>query len=134
MVQSHGDYHPNNILVAQGTHDDHEYVAAIDFPSSYRLLRALDVGTFLAQHINMFFDYHGVQRHAPAEIFLQTYYADAGNLDEDFTAQMELYKARICPSVLYYLTKVAMGDSENFLRVMVEAEKCLASFEARKVS
>ncbi len=134
MVQGHGDYHPKNILVAQETHDDGEYVAAIDFHSSYQLPRAFDVGTFLAQYINMFFDYRDVQRHAPAEIFLRAYYTHAEELEEDFTAQMELYKARTCLSILYYLTKVGMGDSENFWRVMVEAEKCLASFEARGVS
>ena len=129
LVQGHGDYHPKNIFISQDDVADTEYIAVIDFGSSYQLPRAFDVGTFMAQYINMFFDYHDVQRHTPAEIFLETYLAHAENLEDDFMPHVDLYKARTCLSILYYLTKVGMAESENFWRILVEAEKSLASIE-----
>ncbi len=129
LVQGHGDYHPKNIFISRDDFGDAEHIAVIDFGSSYQLPRAFDVGTFMAQYVNMFFDYHDVQRHTPAEIFLETYLAHAENLEDDFIPHVDLYKARTCLSILYYLTKVGMADSENFWRILVEAEKSLASIE-----
>ncbi len=129
LVQGHGDYHPKNIFISRNDSSDAEHIAVIDFGSSYQLPRAFDVGAFMAQYINMFFDYHDVQRHAPAEIFLETYLAHAEDLEDDFMPHVALYKARTCLSILYYLTKVGMAESENFWRILVEAEKSLASIE-----
>ena len=41
-------------------------------------------------------------------------------------AQVNLHKARTCPSVLHYLAKINMGESENFWRILVEAQRSLA--------
>lgn len=130
LVQGHGDFHPRNIFITRNEADRGEYVTAIDFDSSYQLPRAFDVGTFLAQYINMFFREHQVQRHAPSDVFLQTYLDQIPDLEEDFLAQVNLYKARTCLSILYYLAKVQKGDSEDFWRVLVEAEHSLAALAA----
>jgi predicted metal-dependent phosphoesterase TrpH/Ser/Thr protein kinase RdoA (MazF antagonist) len=128
LVQGHGDYHARNLFIGRATPDGSEHVTAIDFGSSYQLPRAFDVGTFLAQYINMFFHQRDVQQHAPADIFLQTYLHQTRGLEPDFLAQVDLYKARTCLSILYYLTKIGMGSSENFWRILVEAERSLAAF------
>lgn len=125
LVQGHGDFHPKNIFIDK--EDNKEFVAVIDFDSSYQLPRAFDVGTFLAQYLNMFFTNGEVQQKAPAGIFLDTYLNLVNDLEEDFLNQVNLYKARASLSILYYLAKVDMGDSENFFRIMIEAEKNLVS-------
>ncbi len=125
LVQGHGDFHPKNIFINRKNKD--EYVAVIDFDSSYQLPRAFDVGTFLAQYINMFFKNYEVQQKASSDIFLDTYFALAHSLEDDFLRQVNLFKARACLSILYYLAKVDMGESENFFRIMVEAEKNMVS-------
>lgn len=125
LVQGHGDFHPKNIYIDK--EDKNEFVAVIDFDSSYQLPRAFDVGTFLAQYLNMFFTNTEVQQKAPSEIFLETYLASVDDLEEDFLNQVNLYKSRASLSILYYLAKVDMGDSENFFRIMIEAEKNLVS-------
>jgi len=57
---------------------------------------------------------------------LQAYFQHAEGLEEDFPAQVNLYKARTCLSILYYLAKINLGESENFWRILVEAERSLA--------
>ena len=74
----------------------------------------------------MFFPEHGVQRHAPSDLFLRACLRDAEDLEDDFTAQVSLYKSRTCLSILHYLAKIGMGDSENFWQVLVEVERSLA--------
>ncbi len=130
LVQGHGDFHPRNIFIGRDTPEGGEYVTAIDFDSSYQLPRAFDVGTFLAQYISMFFREPEVQRHAPADIFLRTYLDRTDGLEEDFPAHIDLFKARTCLSILYYLAKVQMGDTEEFWRILVEAERSLAAVAA----
>ena len=125
LVQGHGDFHPKNIYV--NNEDGDEYIAVIDFDSSYQLPRAFDAGTFLAQYINMFFSNHEVQKKASSDIFLEQYMAEAIDLEDDFLNHVGLYKARASLSILYYLAKVGQGESENFFRIMVEAEKSLVS-------
>ncbi|MCL5281383.1 MAG: phosphotransferase [Planctomycetes bacterium] len=130
LVQGHGDFHPRNIFIGQDTPEGAEYITAIDFGSSYQLPRAFDVGTFLAQYVSMFFRQPEVQRHAPADIFLRTYLDQADYLEEDFAAHVDLFKARTCLSILYYFAKVQMGDTEEFWRILVEAERSLAAVAA----
>jgi predicted metal-dependent phosphoesterase TrpH len=132
LIQGHGDFHAKNIFIGRDEPDGNEYVTAIDFGSSYQLPRAFDVGTFLAQYINMFFRERHVQRCAPADIFLRAYLHHTRDLEEDFLAQVDLYKARTCLSILYYLGKVRMGGSENFWRILVEAERSLAAVAAAR--
>jgi predicted metal-dependent phosphoesterase TrpH len=131
LVQGHGDYHAKNIFLGRTEPEGNECVTVIDFGSSYQLPRAFDVGTFLAQYVNMFFREREVQRHAPADLFLRAYLERAGPVEEDFLAQVNLYKARTCLSILYYLAKIQMGDSEQFWRILVEAERSLAAVAAR---
>ena len=128
LVQSHGDYHPKNIFI---NHMDHEeFVAVIDFDSSYQLPRAFDVGTFLAQYLNMFFHDRNVKRIASSDIFLETYTATADNLERDFMNQVYLYKSRASLSILYYLAKVGKGESENFFGYWLRQKKIwLISYE-----
>ena len=38
---------------------------------------------------------------------------------------MELFKARTALSIIYFLVKVGLGDSEDLWRVMVSAEQSL---------
>jgi len=130
LVQGHGDFHPKNVFIGRDTPESGEYVTAIDFGSSYRLPRAFDVGTFLAQYISMFFREPEVQRHAPADIFLRTYLDRADDVEEDFATQVDLFKARTCLSILYYFAKIQMGDTEEFWRILVEAERSLAAIAA----
>ncbi len=133
LVQGHGNFHPRNIFINRDEAEGDEYVTALDFGSSYQLPRAFDVGTFLAQYISMFFRVPDVARHASADIFLRTYLGRSRDLEEDFPAQVSLFKARTCLSLLYYLAKVQMGDSEEFWRILIEAERSLASVAARQV-
>jgi predicted metal-dependent phosphoesterase TrpH/aminoglycoside/choline kinase family phosphotransferase len=130
LVQGHGDFHPKNIFIGRDTPEGGEYVTAIDFGSSYQLPRAFDVGTFLAQYISMFFRVPQVQRHAPADIFLRTYLDRTDDLEEGFPAHVNLFKARTCLSILYFLAKVRMGETEEFWRILVEAERSLAAMAA----
>jgi Ser/Thr protein kinase RdoA (MazF antagonist) len=132
LVQGHGDFHPRNIFINRDEAEGDEYVTAIDFGSSYQLPRAFDVGTFLAQYVSMFFRAPDVPRHASADIFLRTYLDRSRDLEEDFPAQVSLFKARTCLSILYYLAKVQMGESEEFWQILVEAERSLASVAARQ--
>jgi hypothetical protein len=74
----------------------------------------------------MFFNERQVQRNAPSDVFLRAYLDHAEGLEEDFMAQVNLYKARTCLSILYHLAKVGIGESETFWRVLVEAEHSLA--------
>ncbi|MFW6325077.1 MAG: phosphotransferase, partial [Desulfovibrionales bacterium] len=127
LIQGHGDFHPKNIFIGRDVPEDPqtEFVAAIDFNSSYRLPRAFDVGTFLAQYRNQFFSNPETLRKAPEKAFLNAYMEEAEELDKDFADQVELFKTRTSLSILYYLVKVGLGDSENFWKVLVDAEQSL---------
>jgi 3',5'-nucleoside bisphosphate phosphatase len=127
LVQGHGDFHPKNIFIGQDDPADKEtfFVAAIDFDSSFSMPAAFDVGTFLAQFRNQFFNLGGLQAKVSPELFLDTYLEASEGVDQDFTSQVELFKARTSLSIAYYLVKVGLGESENLWRVLVEAEKSL---------
>jgi 3',5'-nucleoside bisphosphate phosphatase len=127
LIQGHGDYHPKNIFIGQDDPADREtfFVAAIDFDSSFSMPAAFDVGTFLAQFRNQFFNLREVQAKVEPELFLNTYLEASAGVDQDFSTQVELFKARTSLSIAYYLVKVGLGNSENLWRVLVEAEKSL---------
>lgn len=132
LVQGHGDFHPKNIYIGKDEKTNEEFVAAIDFNSSFQLLKAFDVGTFTAQYLNMFFDKPEVFHKAPVEIFINEYMNSSHSLNPQFDAQLQLYKARTYLSIIYYLVKVGKGESENFWSILVEAEKSLAHMEFNK--
>ncbi|MFW5636061.1 MAG: phosphotransferase [Thermodesulfobacteriota bacterium] len=124
VMQGHGDFHPKNIFIGQDDLQDSDsvFAAVIDFDSSFQLPRAFDVGTFIAQYRNQFFSEPHILQQVPEDIFLKAYMEAADELDDDFGDQVTLFHARTCLSILYYLYKVGMGDSENFWKVQVEAE------------
>lgn len=132
LVQSHGDFHLKNILF----HNDkgNPCIIVIDFDSSYSLPQAFDVGTFLAQYESMFFRHPHILTKAPGHLFLQTYENEINILPQNFRQQVHLFQARTCLSVLYYLNKVGLGESENFWTILLSAEKSLAIFTHSRIA
>jgi hypothetical protein len=63
------------------------------------------------------------RRNAPADLSLQTYLRQTRNLEADFPAQVDVYQARTRLSILYYFAKIGVGESEDFWRIQVEAER-----------
>jgi hypothetical protein len=125
LVQSHGDFHLKNILFHDGSAGPCIFV--IDFASSYLLPQAFDVGTFLAQYDNMFYNHRHIFEKVPPELFLEIYENEAYSLPDAFRQHVRLFQTRTYLSILYYLAKVNMGDSENFWTMLLNAEKALAS-------
>jgi predicted metal-dependent phosphoesterase TrpH len=133
LVQGHGDFHPKNVFIGRDDPAEQEYVTATDLGCSYQLPRAFDVGTFLAQYVSMFFNEREVQRNAPRDVFLQAYLQHTEDMEEDFMAQMRLFKARTCLSILCHLANIKLGDSDVFWRVLLEAERSLAYVAAKRL-
>ena len=126
LVQCHGDFHLKNIF-----YDDENAtpcIFVIDFDSSHVIPQAFDVGTFLAQYDNMLYNQRQVQKKAPSQLFLDTYESEAEILPDGFRDHVNLFRTRAYLSILYYLAKVNMGDSENFWNILLDAEKSLALF------
>ena len=127
LVQGHGDFHPKNIFIGQDSDQpSSRFVAAIDFGSAYTIPPAFDVGTFLAQFRNQFYERQEVLNKVSENIFLQKYLNEADQLEENFLRQIEVFRARTSLSISYYLIKLKLGESENLWRVLVEAEQRLA--------
>lgn len=126
LVQGHGDFHPKNLFI--GTHEPsgEPYTAAIDFDSSYVLPAAFDVGSFVSQYRNMFFDRLDILSGVPVELFVGEYLAQTGKASPEFDFQLDVYRARTNLSILAYLAKVGMGGSENFWSLLVDAERRVA--------
>jgi 3',5'-nucleoside bisphosphate phosphatase len=133
LVQGHGDFHPKNIYAAYDENSKEEYLALIDFHSSYVMLPEFDAGTFLSQYRNMFFDNHEFLRKFPPGIFLNRYAEKLNTKSEDFYSNVKLYKARANISILYYLVKVGKGSSENFWTILIETERNIAHFSHKQV-
>ncbi|RJP19824.1 MAG: phosphotransferase [Candidatus Abyssobacteria bacterium SURF_5] len=129
MVQGHGDYHPKNLFIGQDNPDDSEssYISAVDFDDSYCMPPAFDVGTFITQFRSQFFHHRDVLKTVNEDFFLATYLQYAEDAGDDFLAQVELFKARASLSIIYFLIKIGLGDSENLWRILVEAEHSLTS-------
>ena len=126
LVQNHGDFHLKNIFY----HNDSENgpcVIVIDFDSSYLLPQAFDVGTFLAQYDNMFYKHRQIYVKASPHLFLETYENEVHYLPNEFRQHVRLFQTRTYLSILYYLAKVGLGESENFWTILLDAEKALAS-------
>jgi 3',5'-nucleoside bisphosphate phosphatase len=132
LSQGHGDFHPKNILIGQENAADpfNPFVAAVDFHSSYQLPHAYDVGTFVAQYENQLRLYPHVLHHAPPGTFVDAYLAASGQVAPDFRIQVELFKARTALSIMHYLVKVGLGESDNLWQVILSAERSLIRVEA----
>ena len=123
LVQSHGDFHLKNILFDNESGDP--CVSVIDFDSSYLLPQAFDVGTFLAQYDNMFYNHRHILKKAPVHLFLKTYEDEVFDLPDEFIQQVHLFKARAYLTILYYLAKLDLGETEHFWTILLNAEKSL---------
>jgi len=134
LIQGHGDFHPKNILIGHENAADAArfFVAAIDFYSSYQLPQAYDVGTFVAQYENQLRLYPDVLHHAPPQLFVESYLSVCDRVPADFRAQVELFKARTALSIIHYLVKVGMGESNDLWQVMLSAEKALIKVKAEE--
>jgi 3',5'-nucleoside bisphosphate phosphatase len=135
LSQGHGDFHPKNILVGQDRSPGSRpflFAAAVDFQSSYQLPHAYDAGTFLAQYENQLRSYPYILEHAPPGMFLSAYAAASGCLPDRFRTQVELFKARTALSIIHYLVKVGLGESDNLREVLLSAEKSLIRVEAEE--
>ncbi|HWI40508.1 MAG TPA: phosphotransferase, partial [Verrucomicrobiae bacterium] len=128
MVQGHGDFHPKNLILGS---DGGEYIAAIDFDSSYAQPRAFDVGYFLTQLRNQLPAEEGVWRRRRG-VFLEAYLAGCGVLEEDFAAQVELFRARTGANIASFLVWIGQGESPEVWRILVEAEQSLAVWQAAR--
>jgi hypothetical protein len=67
---------------------------------------------------------------AGVQTIVLTYLDRTDDPEEDFPAHVDLFKARTCLSILHYLAKVQMGDTEESWRIPVEAERSLATVAA----
>lgn len=123
LVQGHGDFHPKNIFIGQDSHGP--FAGAIDFNSSFVLHPAFDVGTFMAQYMNQFYNQTELKKNVPIDVFLEEYYKHSTFIGPHFMSYALVCKARCCLSIIYYLVKIGLGESENFWFVLVEAEKSL---------
>ncbi len=128
FVQGHGDYHPKNIMIGQDDQEDRDsiFIAAIDFGSSLMLPPAFDVGTFLAQFKNQFFNHPQILQQLQESVFLDAYLDEGPPVTEEFLWQVELFRARANLSIASYLIRVGLGDSEDLWRVLVDAEQALS--------
>jgi 3',5'-nucleoside bisphosphate phosphatase len=126
LIQGHGDFHPKNIYIANDEKTGEEYIALLDLHSSYRMLPEFDVGSFLAQYRNMFFDRPDFLYKYPPKFFLDEYFNKILHKGSDFYLNVQLYKARTYISILYYLVKVGKGETENFWTILVQAERSIA--------
>jgi aminoglycoside/choline kinase family phosphotransferase len=134
-VQGHGDFHPKNIFIGRDRNGDvsSTFIAAIDFNSSSSMPPAYDVGTFLAQFRNQFYDNKKVTDKVSPTIFLDAYLEHSDETDIDFLSQVELFRARTSLSICYHLIKIGLGMSDNLWRVLVEAGQALARLSVKSM-
>ena len=135
MVQGHGDFHPKNIFIGRDRNGDvsSTFIAAIDFNSSSSMPPAYDVGTFLAQFRNQFYDNKKVTDKVSPTIFLDSYLEHSDETDIDFLSQVELFKARTSLSICYHFIKIGLGMSDNLWRVLIEAGQSLARLSVKSM-
>lgn len=132
LVQGHGDYQPQNIIIGQDDPQDRGtlYLAGIDFERSQYLPPAFDVGWFLAQFRSQFASHPEIRARYPEAVFLDTYRGEAGDLlAEDFPNQVELFRARTNLSIGAYLVKLKLGEGGELWRILVEAERALLALD-----
>lgn len=132
FIQGHGDYHPKNILIGRETRtrEDSPWVAAIDFDRTLVQPAAFDVGSFLAQFRNQFYEHHEVLRRYPERLFIDSYLGNINTTERDFLRQVLLFKARANLSIASYLLSIGLGETEKLWRVLVEAERGVAMYRA----
>lgn len=136
LVQGHGDFHPKNVFIGQDSLENRDtlFAAAIDFETSFMMPPSYDVGTFLAQYRNQFFDSGVSLDRLPEEIFANAYAArSACAVVPFFWRDVEVFRARTNLSIAAYLVKLGLGDSAALWRVVVEAEQQLCRAEADEI-
>lgn len=129
FVQGHGDFHPKNIHICRdvdvGNRAGGVYIAAIDFNRSMVQPAAVDVGCFLAQFRNQFYEHPEILKRYPDRLFLDAYLDSVDPTGTDFLRQVQLFRARTNLSIASYFVGVGLGQSEKLWRVLVEAEHAL---------
>jgi thiamine kinase-like enzyme len=133
FIQGHGDFHPKNIRIGQGGRngrDNTPWVAAVDFEKSMVQPPALDVGYFLAQFRNQFYEHPEILRSYPERVFIDAYLENVDTRGADFLRKVHLFRARTHLSIASYLIGVGLGQTEKLWRVLVEAEHELAMYRA----
>jgi len=66
-----------------------------------------------------------VLKKAPVHLFLKTYEDEVFDLPGEFIQQVHLFKARAYLTILYYLVKLNLGETEQFWTMLLNAEKSL---------
>lgn len=136
FLQGHGDYHPKNIRIGGeklANRDDIGWIAAIDFDRTLVQPPAFDVGSFLAQFRNQFFEHREVLRRYPERLFIDSYLGNIDANERDFLQKVQLFKARANLSIASYLISIGLGNTEKLWRVLVEAERGVAMYRASRV-
>lgn len=93
----------------------------------YLALQVAECSPHLGTSImNQFYNQPELKKNVPIDVFLEEYYKHSTLIGPHFMSYALLCKARCCLSIIYYLVKIGLGDSENLWFVLVEAEKSLA--------
>jgi aminoglycoside phosphotransferase (APT) family kinase protein len=124
MVQCHGDFQPQNILVGQDRSRDHTtlYVAAIDFGSSYAFPPTFDLAYFLAQFTYQFREKPRVLERYGEEDFVAEYLGEYRRKpSKAFREQIDLFRIRANLSIVNFLILVGKGESTDVMELMRES-------------
>lgn len=127
FVQGHGDFHPKNIHIGRDGRagPGGAYITAIDFDRSMVQPAAFDVGCFLAQFRNQFYEHPEILQWYPDRVFLDAYLDSVGPTRTDFVRQVQIFHARTNLGIASYFVGIGLGQSEKLWRVLVEAEHAL---------
>lgn len=112
LIQSHGDFHPKNIIIGQDRMHDIStlFISVIDFDNSALLPCAFDIGYFLSQFQSQFYRFPQIINNYKESDFIASYLQDAKYVSGDFENQAGLFKIRANLSIASYLIKVGKGQ------------------------
>lgn len=123
FVQTHGDFHPKNIIIGQDRSHDPEtvFVSVIDFNNSMIFLPAFDVGYFLAQFSSQFSSLGEITKRYKEDIFLNTYLSNSSLKHNDLEKQVNLFKIRANLSIASFFIKVGKGQSKEMSDLILKS-------------
>jgi hypothetical protein len=129
LVQSHGDYHPKNIIIGQDRGHDIStvFVSVIDFANTLQFLPAFDVGYFLAQLRYQLRDHPRVLERHTAERFVESYLSGLGDRPAGFDEDLPFFEARANMSIASFLIKVGKGESPDMTGLMARTRRLLGA-------
>jgi len=128
FVQSHGDFHPKNIIIGQDRMQDVStlFVSVIDFDSAVLFSRAFDVGYFISQMESQFSAAPELRAIYTPEYFIDAYMKDAQDIGAEFIDDVRFFRVRAYISIAAYLVKVGKGTSPEIEAVFTAARRLLA--------